>query len=250
MKTAASLPEVLANLKEIIEWSKINQSRIGYFASLYRKMTVAVQKGITEGVFENGLRMELLDVTFANRYIQAWHAYVAGKPCSSAWCTAFDACGNDKLIVLQQLLLGINTHINLDLAIAAAEACPGDKIYDLQNDFEKINDIISNLTQEVQETLCKIWFPLRMLASISNGRHEPVLNFSISAARKASWANAIALAVTKGDGREAYILGVDKAVVEIGERVINPGFAASLVTRTIKKMEDRSVTRIIGILND
>jgi hypothetical protein len=41
--------------------------------------------------------------------------------------------------------MGINTHINLDLAIAAALTSPGTAIYSLEKDFNKINDVISSL---------------------------------------------------------------------------------------------------------
>lgn len=193
--------------------------------------------------------MEQLDVVFANRYLQAWEAYVNKQKCSNAWCAAFDACDNTKAIVLQHLILGINTHINLDLGIAAAETCPGDKIYDLQHDFEKINDVIESLTEAVQETLCKIWFPLRMLGKISNGRHEAVLNFSIDSARKASWANAVALALVQGEARSNYINMIDNTVTKIAGRVLNPGFGVSFLLSPVRMMEDKKVSNIIDVLN-
>lgn len=248
MIKAQSLKEVIEHLDHIIGWSIEQQNRMGYFATLYRQMTVAVQKGIANKVFNDGPRMELLDVTFANRYLQAWEAYVNHQPCSTAWCIAFDACSNNKLIVLQHLILGISTHINLDLAIAAAEACPGDKIYDLQSDFEKINTIISSLTETVQETLCRVWFPLRLLTKISNKRHEAVLNFSIEAARKASWASAVSMSVIQGEAKTNYIGKIDEMVAKVAGRVINPGFFTSLLIRLIRAMENRSVPKLIGVL--
>jgi hypothetical protein len=86
--------------------------------------------------------MEQLDIIFASRYFEAWDCYINHQNCSRAWQAVFKATEDSNLIVLQHLLLGINTHINLDLAIAAADCCPGDTIYDLQTDFIKINDII------------------------------------------------------------------------------------------------------------
>ena len=124
MIQATSVDDVIAHLDNIIDWSKKKQSRIGYFATLYRNMTKAVKQGIADKTFTDGKRMELLDVIFANRYLDAWDAYVNKQKCSNAWCAAFNACDKNNLIVLQHLILGINTHINLDLGIAAAEACP------------------------------------------------------------------------------------------------------------------------------
>jgi hypothetical protein len=157
MLQATTVDEVITHLDNIIDWSKSRESRIGYFAILYRKMTAAVRDGINNNSFADSARMAQLDVIFANRYLQAWDAYVNKNPCPNAWCAAFDAAEKSSPIVLQHLLLGINTHINLDLAIAAAECCPAHKIFDLKSDFGKINSVIAHLVQSVQDTLAQIW---------------------------------------------------------------------------------------------
>jgi hypothetical protein len=74
MKDAQTIDEVIARLDDIIADCKQRQSRIGYFAALYRRMTVEVQTGIAQKNFEDGNRMEQLDVIFANRYLQAYAA--------------------------------------------------------------------------------------------------------------------------------------------------------------------------------
>lgn len=249
MIKATTLPEVILHLDNIIEWSKKHQSRIGYFAALYRRMTIAVQQGIVANSFADGKRMELLDVMFANRYLQAWEAYTNKQKCTNAWCASFDACKNNSLIVLQHLIIGINTHINLDLGIAAADACPGNKIYDLQKDFEIINNVIASITQAIQNDLTEIWFPLKMLTKITNNRHEAVLNFSINNARKASWANAVALAAVQGQARSNYINMIDNTVVKITQRIMNPGFAASFILKPVRFMESSEVSKNIDFLN-
>jgi ABC-type ATPase with predicted acetyltransferase domain len=153
-----------------------------------------------------------------------------------------------RLIVLQHLLIGINTHINLDLGIAAADACPGDKIFDLQSDFEKINSVIASITQAVQDDLSEIWFPLKTLTNITNNSHEAVLNFSISNARKASWANAVALAMVQGKARSNYINMIDNTVVKIIHRIMNPGFATSFILKPVRMMESSDVSKNIDLL--
>jgi hypothetical protein len=60
-----TIDDVLLKLESIIDWSKANDSAIGYFAVLYHHMTAAVQQGIQNGAFEDGPRMEKLDVLFA-----------------------------------------------------------------------------------------------------------------------------------------------------------------------------------------
>lgn len=250
MIQATNINEVITHLDGIIEWSKQRQSRIGYFATLYRRVTIAVKEGIANNRFKDAERMGLLDVIFANRYLQAWEAYINKQKCTNAWCATFDACDNTHLIVLQHIILGINTHINLDLSIAAAGACPGDKIYDLQEDFERINNVIASLFDDVQETLCNIWFPLRALARIANHRQEAVLNFSIDKARRVSWANAVALAIMNDAGRDNYISMMDNTVVEIANRIINPGMAMSFVLQPVLLMESKNVSEITDLLKE
>ena len=43
---ATTIDEVIHQLSAIVEWSKENDSRIGYLAALYRKVTIQVKKGI------------------------------------------------------------------------------------------------------------------------------------------------------------------------------------------------------------
>src|SRR6202008_4811607 len=95
--------------------------RAGYFAALYYKVTSRVRDGIHNGEFEDGARMEKLDVLFASRYLDAYTKWRNGQQPSLSWQTAFESTKRSSVLVLQHLLLGMNAHINLDLGIAAAE---------------------------------------------------------------------------------------------------------------------------------
>ncbi len=64
---AKNIDEVIARLTDIIDISRQESSRQGYFAALYRKVTINVKQGILNGRFEDGARMERLDVNFAVR---------------------------------------------------------------------------------------------------------------------------------------------------------------------------------------
>ena len=76
---ADTIDEVVERLTEIVEWSRAANSRLGYFAALYRKVTVKVHEGIADGFFDEGDRMERLDVIFANRYLEAFRGPPRGK---------------------------------------------------------------------------------------------------------------------------------------------------------------------------
>jgi hypothetical protein len=142
---AENIEDIIKNLTEIIEWSRENASRLGYFPALYRKVTVQVRNGIEEGFFEHGDLMDRFDVVFANRYLDAFHQYVDSGTATRSWKLAMDATSSRRPVVLQHLLLGMNAHIALDLAVTVAETTPERKLPELKNDFLKINGILSGL---------------------------------------------------------------------------------------------------------
>lgn len=238
---------VLLELDKIIAQCEKEGSRQGYFAVLYRQMTEAVHKGISDQIFENGSRMEKLDVIFAKRYINAWYCYRNASPCSLSWRTAFDACEKNNLTVVQHLVLGINTHINLDLSIAAAETAPGQDIFGMRTDYDRINDIIANAANSLQIKLEKIWWPMKLLVRISNNRHKAVINFSILKARQTAWASAAAMALTEGPAEKNYISGLDNTVVAVANGIINPGIWAASLLKIVRWSEERDVRKIISL---
>ena len=239
---------VLLELDKIIAQCEKEGSRQAYFAVLYRRMTEAVHKGISDHIFENGSRMEKLDVIFAKRYINAWYCYRNASPCSLSWKTAFDACEKNNLTVVQHLMLGINTHINLDLSIATAETAPDNDIFKMEADYNRINDIIAGAANELQIRLEKIWWPMKWLTHIANNRQKAVVNFSISKARQAAWANAVAMALTDGPAEQHYVTGLDQTVDSIANGIINPGISAGLLLKIVHWAEERDVGKIITLL--
>ncbi len=177
-----SIEDVIIALTEIVENCKHAKNRSGYFAALYKRMTIAVKDGVASGAFLDGDRMGKLDVTFATRYLSAYEAYNKNEACSTSWKYAFDGCINQSLTVIQQLILGINTHINLDLAIASAVTAPGDSIHKLEADFNRINDVIGSLFDDVQRCLEDVWLPMKFLKRVgktqqTNGMACPFTNW-------------------------------------------------------------------------
>ncbi len=243
-----NIQEVIDALSEIIETAKSEQAPYGYFASLYRKMTIAVQQGIINDVFEDSARMEALDVVFAQRYLDAFAQMRAGQPPSKAWSAAFLAAKQNKITVLQHLLLGINAHINLDLGIAAAQICPNKAIFSLKNDFDKINSVIATIAGEVQNELAEIWFPLRFINAIAGKTDDAVINFSIKLARDAAWKVATDVAELPTYAQSSYIANLDNGVTFIAQKVINPNLKDNLICKAIKCWEIKNPTEIIKIL--
>lgn len=245
---ASNIDGVIASLDTIIEWSKANHSRMGYFAALYRKVTAQVKEGIAAGIFEDGARMEKLDVIFANRYLAALEAYHAGGRLTRCWTLAFDASKRWRPLVLQHLMVGMNAHIDLDLGIAAAETAPGAALKGLRNDFFKINEILASLVNGVQDELARVWPGMKLIDRIAGKTDEGLANFGMKITRGRAWQVAETLAPLTPEARAAVIEKLDTEVTNVGGVLLFQGYFLSLVMLLIRLSERRSVRKIIEIL--
>lgn len=245
---AETIDEAIQSLTKIIEWSKVHKSRMGYFAALYRKVTTRVKNGIASGEFEDGVRMERFDVIFANRYLDAFEKYHAQKETTICWKHAFDTCKRWSPIVLQHLLLGMNSHIEFDLGIAAAQAIEYQELNEIKNDFNKINEILSSMVDDVQDELALVWPLLKLLDRIGGNVDESLANFGMKISRGNAWKVAEVLAELSPPDRNAKMREIDNHVSETAKTILYQGFIFWLFLLVIRIGEMRSIPKIIQIL--
>ncbi len=245
---ATTIDEVIEILEQIIQTSKSEENVLGYFAALYQKVTINVKERLHKNYFEDDKRMEQLDVIFANRYLEAYSNYKQEKPISKSWETAFNSSKNKRLIVLQHLLLGMNAHINLDLGIAASELMDKSTINDLHSDFNKINDILASLINEVQNDLSKIWPTLFSILKYTKKVDDFLINFSMNLARDGAWVFANELVKEKREEREVLISMRDEKVSNQSKLIINHRIIERIIFRIIRFGEKGNIANRIEIL--
>jgi hypothetical protein len=243
-----SIDDVLQALDAIVAVSRERGVADGYFAALYRRTTADVKARIDRGEFEDGARMTRLDVAFARRYLEAWHARERGEPTTAVWTVALGAGRDFWPIVLQHLLLGMNAHINLDLGIAAAEIAPGEAIGGLERDFNAINDVLADLVDDVQERLARIWPAMQWLDRAGQDLDEAVINFSIRRARDHAWRTATTLARAPAPARDEHIRKVDAEMAALARRVLHPGVSLAWKLAVVRLRERGSVAAKIDAL--
>lgn len=246
---ATSIKEVLEQLDVIIEDAIQTGNRAGYFAALYRRVTQAVKDKIAEGYFDDNPRMEKLDVVFANRYLEAHYAWTNNQPCSKSWELAFETCAKWRPLVIQHLFVGMNAHIGLDLGIAAATVQPTD-IESLHDDFNKINTILNELTDVVQDELSKIFWPLKIIDALAGGVDEKIAGFAMGIARDAAWKVAVAYSELPEDEHVAYIQKRDQEVYNFGQKIVSPGKWINAVITVFRVLERGNVAWKIRVLNE
>jgi len=138
--------------------------------------------------------------------------------------------------------VGINSHINLDLGIAANEISKGGNIADLENDFNRINEILSSLVHEVEEDLATVWPTLKLILKLSGKVDDFMVDFSMKLARDGAWKFANQLSASPDDQILSLIEVRDQRVTAKVSIVTNPGTIATIVLFIIRVMERGSVT--------
>lgn len=246
-----TISQIIEQLNEIVIRSEANADRAGYFAALYKRVTVAVAHKIAEGYFDDNERMEKLDIVFANRYLEAYQNYMGGKPCSACWQLAFDTTRSWRPMVIHHLLAGMNAHISLDLGIAAATVSPGAAIHEIQNDFNKINIILNELINDVKIDLFDVWPLSKLLARLNTGKLEnEIAGFSMLIARDAAWQEAIDFArLEESAEKELFITERDKNVAAFGKEFLYPGLWLRTLANIFRAFEFGSISSKIKKLN-
>jgi hypothetical protein len=117
------------------------------FLGTYQRTTIAVGRAVADGVFEDGPWVEDWDVAFADLYLRALDADLAGDRVPRPWRLAFEARAG--LHALQHVLLGINAHINYDLPQALLAVISDAEFHDpavldrRRRDHERIDRVLS-----------------------------------------------------------------------------------------------------------
>jgi len=244
------IAEVVDRLTDITSWARRHQSRLGFFAALYRTVTIEVQRGITDGRFENPERMERLDVIFARRYLDAFESYQAGRPVPRSWRLAFDASTRWRPIILQHLLLGMNAHINLDLGIAAATVAPREALPELRRDFDEINAILTGLIAAVEAEISAVSPWIHLLSTVGGEADNALARFNVTVARRVAWAVASNHAPLEIEAQQSHLERVDLAAALLGRAMLHTPLLTSAGLLLIRGRETSTTARVIDMLGD
>jgi len=237
-----TIDEVVDHLEKIVSDAVNYNNRIGYFASLYLRVTKEIRNKINAGYFENNQLIEKLDVVFANRFLEAYNRHKDHEPVTASWRVAFGSTNSWPPLVIQHLFLGMNAHIGLDLGIAAATVSPGESIGKLQSDFYKVNSILSSMINTVQKNLATIWPLLKIIDWLAGRLDEALASFSIEIARDAAWQVALDFAKIQNIKEQFdYIEMRDNKVSNFSKKLYRPDFLLSSLIMVIRIGETGTV---------
>lgn len=239
------IPGVVARFDAILAWARQHHSRLGYFAALYRGVTLGARSILATGAFDNPQAAERLVTLFAGRYFEALAGHFGAGRVTRSWQIAFDAVDRWAPTVSQHLLLGINAHINLDLGIAASRTMAQTPLS--ESDFNRVNALLLRMIDEVERKLAQVWPLLRLLDWLAGRLDETLVGATLLHMRAKAWAFAQELRAPEID-EGALIAAKDERVAEIGRKIERPKPLLRLALGIVRLGELRSVVAIIDLL--
>lgn len=236
-----SIDDVIHKMDAIVEQCSRENLSAGYFAVLYRLVTICIKEEIEAGNFDDNKRMEKLDTIFAQRFFDAFDAYYndSGEELTQSWNRAFEAAESNRFIIMQHLLLGINAHINLDLGIAAAQTMEGENLEIIYNDYNRINAILASLVDDVTSNISGISLFFGPMIRLAHGADEMLVNFSIVVARDGAW--EFAHKYLTAEDKELAIQKRDAKIADLAKRLTQTGPFVSIIIKIIRWGEFRSL---------
>jgi len=250
----STLDAVVSALDSVIEWSIAASSRLGYFAALYKRITIAVRAAVNNGAFQDGPRMERFDAAFACRYFDALNGYFHPKQFprpTRSWQQTFDAADRPDPIILQHMLAGVNAHIDLDLGITAQNIAPAMKLPKLHDDFNTINAVLASQVNGVLDDINQLSPELAELYQVLADNEIFLINQAVAAMRDNAWRFAIFLAVVPGFTRPLTIWAHDRKVAAQADLIYHPPGIIGVIQATVREIaeeESRDVIRNIQVL--
>ncbi|GHK03008.1 hypothetical protein SY2F82_48050 [Streptomyces sp. Y2F8-2] len=191
---------------------------VAVFNRVYLAVTEEIDRRLDGGYFADRRQAVTLDVRFAERYLSV----AEGAPVPACWRPLFQFRRHPGVRPLQFALAGINAHIGHDLALAVVDACRALRCEpaDLENEFERVGDVLVALEERIREDL----MPGPDLLEIADPLTHLIGAWSLERAREAAWSAARALWALRelADVAEEFERRLDAAVGFASRMLLTP----------------------------
>jgi hypothetical protein len=191
------MDELIARMAAMLEPLQADGDQRRYFHATYQRTTIAVAGEIKRGGFADNEWVERWDVAFADLYLEALEASLAGRQPTQPWDIAFSA--PTDLPPLRHVLLGMNAHINYDLPQALLAVITDEQFDDAallarrEADHRAIDDVLASRVAAEDDELTRISGPAPLLDRLLRPFNRLGTQRFLREAREKVWANAIAL---------------------------------------------------------
>ncbi|KAB1150789.1 hypothetical protein F7R91_02075 [Streptomyces luteolifulvus] len=164
---------------------------VAVFNRVYLAVTEAVGRCIDTGRLGDARAAVTLDVRFAERYLAVVETAADDRRPPACWRPLLQFRRHPGVRPLQFALAGINAHIGHDLVLAVVDTSRalGCEPTDLEDEFDRVGDLLGSLEERVREDL----MPGPDLLQVADPLTHLLGSWSLERARDASWSAARAL---------------------------------------------------------
>jgi hypothetical protein len=152
-------------------------------------------------------------------------------------------------VLVQHLVVGVNAHINLDLAVASARLLPGDAIHGLKHDFDAVNEILAVELGRLQAALADLSPLLGTLDVVLGRLDEEIVGFNVQKARGEAWDAAVLLAHQPPDAQEVGERMLDRYAAGLARVALSPPFPLTAALDLLRATERTPVPETIRRLD-
>jgi hypothetical protein len=199
METAPyqSLDDVVDGFGALESQFRQRRDRRAIFLTLYGVVSAEMRARVAQRTFRDNDWVHRYAVAFANLYRQALDNYESGRMADvpKAWRLCFDAAARGTGLVLQDMFLGVNAHVNNDLPLALSLVKIDPDRPQRYADHAAVNGVLGSVTERATQRIAALYAPgIAALDDCAGQLDELTTLFSLDVARESAWDAAVSLA--------------------------------------------------------
>lgn len=244
LKPYETIEDALAGMRAFEVRFRATRDRRAVFCTTYRLLTESIRDRVRDDFFADSDWVARYGLAFANYYRRAVLDFDAGRleKLPTSWRISFETSQAGRALVSQDLLLGMNAHINHDLASALFDVGIGPDRASRLADHTRVNEILSEAADPIQQRISALYSPVLGIVDAAMGAlDERVTQFSIERARQAAWDGAVALTDATSDAaREAVRRRIDGGAGVLARLIMAPSDRLPWLHAALRFVENRS----------
>ncbi len=215
--------------------------RRSIFLTLYGTVSDEIRARLARGFFRDNDWVHRYAVAFANLYVDALDRWDRRRPgdAPKSWYLCFDAARAGRSLVLQDVFLGVNAHVNNDLPFALASVSIDPDREARYADHAAVNAVLGSVVDRATEQLSTLYAPgLRAMGEAAGQLDEMLSLFSLQVARESAWESALSLANARSSVERQLagkLIGSRAAVMA---RVLRAPSLSPAVMAACRRLED------------
>lgn len=233
----------MAGFASLEERFRAGRDRRSIFLTLYGVVSAEMRDRLASGTFADEVWVERYAVAFANLYREALEAYETGRMAAvpRAWRRCFDSAAAGTNLVLQDVLLGVNAHVNNDLAFALDRVSVSPDRESRRRDHNAVNQVLTGVTERATERLALLYAPgMSTMDCAAGDLDELVSRISLDTARDSAWESACALADARGPVERGLAAARVSSRASVMARLLLAPSRRPTLIATCRRLEEES----------